>query len=121
MSRHTLPGSIDALFSQSGASTNDSNAATALGEAFGMSDIDADLTGEVPQRESSEGPIDRFPSGSTPSASQAVAEGFSFDQFFAGEANVAPPKPSTEMGGPPVESPEDIAQFNAWLNGLKKT
>ena len=121
MSRHTLPGSIDALFPQSDASTNDSNAATALGEAFGMSDIDADLTGEVPQRESTEGPIDRGPSGSTPSASHAMAEGFSFDQFFAGETNVAPPKPSSEVGGPPVESPEDIAQFNAWLNGLKKT
>jgi tetratricopeptide (TPR) repeat protein len=120
-SRHTLPGSIDALFPQGDASTNDSNAATALGEAFGMSDIDADLTGEVAHQESTEAPTDRVPSGSTPSASQAAAEGFSFDQFFAGEANAAPPKPSSEMGGPPVESPEDIAQFNAWLNGLKKT
>jgi tetratricopeptide (TPR) repeat protein len=121
VSRHTLPGSIDALFPQGDASMNDSTAATALGEAFGMSDIDADLTGEVPYRESNEAPADRVPTESTPSASQAAAEGFSFDQFFAGEANVAPPKPSSEMGGPPVESPEDIAQFNAWLNGLKKT
>jgi len=120
MSRHTLPGSIDALFLQGDASTNDSNAATALGEAFGMSDIDADLTGELTHPGLSDAPSDRISSGGTPSASQA-AEGFSFDQFFAGETNVVPPKPSSEMGGPPVESPEDIAQFNAWLNGLKKT
>jgi hypothetical protein len=59
--------------------------------------------------------------GSTSVQSSSASEGFSFDQFFSGDTNVAPPKPSTEMGAPPVESPDDIAQFNAWLSGLKKT
>ena len=35
-SRHTLPGSIDAMFPHADASTVDSTAAAALGEAFGM-------------------------------------------------------------------------------------
>jgi tetratricopeptide (TPR) repeat protein len=119
-SRHTLPGSIDAMFPDAAASTGDSSAATALGEAFGMEDFDVELPGET-RRASTGTSADPVLSGNTPPTSQAASEGFSFDQFFSGDANAVPPKPSVEAGAPPVESPDDIAQFNAWLNGLKKT
>ena len=109
LSRHTLPGSIDAMFADAGSSTSDSTAASALGTAFGMEAFE-EIGGEGSNQVLS----------GTPPTSQA-AEGFSFDQFFAGDSSVAPPKPSSETGAPPVESPEDVAQFNAWLNGLKKT
>jgi hypothetical protein len=115
LSRHTLPGSIDAMFPQADSSAVDSTAATALGEAFGMDDFDVELPTD--RARSTDSSADPVASGATPPA----PTGFSFDQFFSGDASSAPPKPSVEMGAAPVESPDDIAQFNAWLNGLKKT
>ena len=56
-------------------------------------------------------------------ANSARPEGnraFSFDQFFseeAGEQPSASPEPAAE---PHSDSDDDIAQFNAWLSGLKK-
>ena len=116
--RHTLPGSIDAMFPHADSSSGDSSAATALGEAFGMEDFGAGSPDDAAPPADGNDPV---ASGKTPPLSQAASEGFSFDQFFAGDANVAPPKPSTGAGAPPVESADDVAQFNAWLNGLKKT
>jgi hypothetical protein len=52
---------------------------------------------------------------------------FSFDQFFAGEAGAGPAGTAPHAGGDADEQKEidgearDIAQFNAWLEGLKKT
>jgi len=126
LSRHTLPGSIDAMFPDAGTSSTDATAATALGEAFGFDDFgdDASLNDRLDDSAHSEGgesAQDRVLSGTTPPVSQTGVDGFSFDQFFSGGASAPAPKPSHEGGSPPVESPDDIAQFNAWLNGLKKT
>ena len=104
------------MFPHADSSSGDSSAATALGEAFGMEEFGGGQADDAAPHSA-----DGHDRGKTPPASQAVSEGFSFDQFFAGDANVAPPKPSTIAGAPPVESPDDIAQFNAWLSGLKKT
>ncbi len=124
-SRHTLPGSIDAMFPHAGPSTVDSTAATALGEAFGMDDFDVDLPNEMPRQSHNATATGEHPEpsdGSLSSEGISAAEGFSFDQFFSGDSNATPAKqPSAETGAPPVESPDDIAQFNAWLSGLKKT
>ena len=124
LSRHTLPGSIDAMFSDAGPSTVDSTAATALGEAFGMDDFDVDLPNEMPRQtpNAASGDHPERSDGSLSGQGSSAAEGFSFDQFFSGDSNATPAKqPSAETGAPPVESPDDIAQFNAWLSGLKKT
>ena len=65
-----------------------------------------------------------FRSADRKSGAVRQASGFSFDQFFAegavghGEARTTDPTglPSAEE----APSPDDIEQFNAWLEGLKK-
>ena len=53
---------------------------------------------------------------------EAEGEGFSFDQFFADDMNEAAPKPGAEATSSAAHGAgDDIAQFNNWLNGLKKT
>jgi hypothetical protein len=89
-----------------------------------MEDFDVDLPDEVSHQSNDAPATGGHPERSEGSLSVqggSASEGFSFDQFFSGDTNVTPAKPSTEMGAPPVESPDDIAQFNAWLSGLKKT
>ena len=54
---------------------------------------------------------------------EAEVDGFSFDQFFADDMTDSASKDeadksSSGKGGGPAD---DIAQFNNWLNGLKKT
>ena len=55
---------------------------------------------------------------------EADNDGFSFDQFFSDELGEGASKggadseSSAGKGGAPSD---DIAQFNNWLNGLKKT
>ena len=119
----TPGGSIDALFSGANASEIDAAAASALAEAFGADAFSATPpAGMVAQRSATDAPIDSALTTST--RPMTSPDGFSFDQFFAGEANVSPPpaNPSSEASVPPrLEGTDDVAQFNAWLNGLKKT
>jgi len=65
------------------------------------------------------GSLDQVFKVATPIRNVAQPDGFSFDQFFAGEASSSPASPPTNT--PAAEGTDDIAQFNAWLNGLKKT
>jgi hypothetical protein len=55
----------------------------------------------------------------TPAKGSGAANAFSLDQFFAGEVASADTPEGSSEGAP--RATEDIAQFNAWLNGLKKT
>jgi tetratricopeptide (TPR) repeat protein len=113
-------GTIDALFDAGDALDDDLVAADTLAQAFAPhpeSERDS-LVGRPAREASSELSLDRVFRQPTPAhAGEASAGGFSFDQFFAGERTDdsdagAPGKPGDD---------DDIEQFNAWLNGLKKT
>ena len=49
------------------------------------------------------------------------AANFSFDQFFSDDMSEQLPSAGGEATGARSEATDDIAQFNAWLSGLKKT
>ena len=117
----TVSGSIDALFSGAEASSPDSSAASTLAEAFAPEGPEtAPLHGVPAHRASSELSLDHvFKTGTPPRGESADA--FSFDQFFSEEMTQASAPSEVEPGAAPREAPDDIAQFNAWLNGLKKT
>ncbi len=51
-------------------------------------------------------------------AAKPDASTFAFDRFFASDASAAPARSADGPASP--MPPDDIAQFNAWLNGLKK-
>jgi tetratricopeptide (TPR) repeat protein len=119
-SSETVSGSIDALFSGADASSADVNAASTLQEAFAPETAETTpLQGMPARRASSELSLDHVFKGNAPPP--ADADGFSFDQFFAEEMSDPAPSASGEGSARAGESTDDIAQFNAWLNGLKKT
>ena len=115
-------GSIDLLFSDSPTDDDDLSAAMSLAEAFGVpseGDDDAALRGTPAHPAADELSLDHVFRAATPPKGGAAAGAFSLDQFFGGaEAN--PDTPESSDAAPPRSS-DDIAQFNAWLNGLKKT
>ncbi len=116
-------GSIDALFPSVGTSDADAAAATALADAFSDTELASpSLDGLPSHKAEDELSLDQVFKAGSPRQTQSPSGGFSFDQFFAGEAKQqTPPSPSAGTGTPPVEGADDVAQFNAWLNGLKKT
>ncbi len=138
MSNDTVSGSIDALFTGAGAaeaeddSTPPTDAASIIAGAFSPEaeqPSDSDQIPGVPSRRAeNELSLDHvFKSNASPRSS-GDADGFSFAQFFAeepkGGAGKTPPtggaSASGAPAGPPPEATDDIAHFNAWLDGLKK-
>jgi hypothetical protein len=115
-------GSLDILFSDAPTADADLSAAMSLAQAFGSEDERDDaaaLQGTPAHPATDELSLDHVFRSTTPAKGSAAAGAFSLDQFFAGEmANSDASEGSSE--GPP-RSNDDIAQFNAWLNGLKKT
>jgi tetratricopeptide (TPR) repeat protein len=121
----TITGSIDALFSGASASDSDTAAADALAAAFAETAPDSasdptSLDGTPAHRAQDELSLDHVFKASTPPR-QSGATGFSFDQFFADEMADPAEESSTDAAPGAPEGTDDIAQFNAWLNGLKKT
>jgi tetratricopeptide (TPR) repeat protein len=115
----TVNGSIDALFSGGEPFSNGAETSV-LAEAFSEPSANTPmLEGQPAHPAASELSLDQVFKGATPIRNEAQPDGFSFDQFFAGEANSSSASPPTNT--PPAEGTDDIAQFNAWLNGLKKT
>ena len=123
----TVSGSIDALFSGRGPSASDVEAADALSQAFGPDKAEtppAPLKGVPAHAASSELSLDHVFKSTQPRRQDVENIDFSFDQFFSDELGDNAPKSGTEpsanagKGGAPGD---DIAQFNNWLNGLKKT
>jgi tetratricopeptide (TPR) repeat protein len=115
----SVSGSIDALFGGAAASPSEAAAASTLQEAFATDGPEtAPLRGVPAHAASSELSLDHVFKGNAPPPPDN--DGFSFDQFFADEMSDTP---SSATGESPVASQpaDDIAQFNAWLNGLKKT
>jgi hypothetical protein len=118
----TVSGSIDALFSGAGASNTDVNAATTLADAFASDGPEtSQLKGVPAHRASSELSLDHVFRAATPAQGTQAASNFSFDQFFSEGMSDTAPAASGDPSGAHPQTPDDIAQFNAWLNGLKKT
>jgi len=114
--RETVRGSLGALFSEADA------AAQAVSEP--LTTHATPLAGAPAHRAASELSLDHvFKTGTAPRRS---TDEFSFDQFFAEDSAsasdaAAPPEPSSTEATGAREPADDIAQFNAWLNGLKKS
>lgn len=122
-SSETVGGSLDMLFSGADAAANDAHAARTLADAFAPDTPETSpLQGMPAHRASSELSLNHVFKGSTPQRVSTETDAFSFDQFFTENAAEGTPGPDAE-GSPatPAEGADDIAQFNAWLNGLKKT
>ncbi|MEP6493816.1 MAG: tetratricopeptide repeat protein [bacterium] len=124
-SGETVTGSIDALFTGAGSSVADASAASALAEAFAADSAAtaaaSPLHGVPAHRASNELRLDHVFKANTPPRSDVEDEGFSFDQFFSDDMSDPAAGTPGDGGAPSPESTDDIAQFNAWLNGLKKT
>ncbi len=97
--------------------------ATAL-PAAAEGDDDAVLpsAGRPARPAESELSLDRVFREPRPSGGARSSTGFSFDQFFSKTERTAPAAPAPrgpEVGEAPAAGADDIAQFNAWLQGLK--
>jgi hypothetical protein len=111
-------GTIDALFDEGDALGDDLVAADTLAQAFAPETERDPLVGRPAREASNELSLDRVFRQPTPAhAGEASTGGFSFDQFFAGERTEDSEADDT---GKPADD-DDIEQFNAWLNGLKKS
>jgi hypothetical protein len=111
-------GTIDALFDEGDALGDDLVAADTLAQAFAPETERDPLVGRPAREASGELSLDRVFRQPTPAhAGEGSAGGFSFDQFFAGERTEDSEADAT---GKPAGD-DDIEQFNAWLNGLKKS
>jgi tetratricopeptide (TPR) repeat protein len=131
MPSDTVSGSIDALFTGAnaarGGSAGDVEAARAIAGAFAPDAEDATaepepIRGAPTHRATDELSLDHvFKSNAAPRSTEGGA-GFSFSQFFAEESKPGQQSRTTRdaPAAAPVESTDDIAQFNAWLDGLKK-
>jgi len=123
----TVTGSIDALFSGASASPSDAAAAGALASAFAETAPESargkptPLEGTPAHRAPDELSLDHVFKATTPPRGSGPANAFSFDQFFADEMTDASAESSGDTAPGSAEATDDIAQFNAWLNGLKKT
>jgi len=110
-------GSIDELFGGGGAMDDDLVAAKTLARAFAPEPMHEPMAGKPAREAATELSLDhvfREPGQTRPAED---ASGFSFDQFFAGELA----DESSGEKAPAQGDADDIEQFNAWLNGLKKT
>jgi tetratricopeptide (TPR) repeat protein len=120
-------GSIDALFAGAAASREDTAAASALADAFpaagGAAQAgDSQIGGRPAHPAATELSLDHvFRDGGVEPPSGRGPGAVSYDQFFS------QPGPSAGSGGqeptagaPPASGADDIEQFNAWLQGLKK-
>jgi hypothetical protein len=111
----SVAGSLGALFSgaDAAAAPTEPAAESALGGR-----IVTPTTGTPAHRATNELSLDHvFKSNTGRSSSD---QSFSFDQFFSqGAAEPASPSVEPTAESRP-DSTDDIAQFNAWLNGLKK-
>jgi tetratricopeptide (TPR) repeat protein len=125
----TVSGSIDALFSGTGSSTADVDAAATLSQAFAEETSESmpapPLPGVPAHAAKSELSLDHV-FKTTPSRrhEDAASDGFSFDRFFAEELNDTGQKGGSEPPNTPGKGAgpgDDIAQFKNWLNALKKT
>ena len=117
---------LDALFAGAGIDPDDQAAATKLARAFDSTTIPPTPSGPRgrPTRAApAELSLDNvFRESGGDAGLQRPRSDFSFDQFFSDDASASGPdargEERAESAEPP--SPDDIGQFNDWLEGLKK-
>jgi hypothetical protein len=111
------PGSLDALFGATSVSERDDAAASVLAGLYAPEPSSPAPATRPAESALSLDEVFR----ETPRSLEAARRGsaFSFDQFFAAAPEQPADAPAPE---PPAEdsSAEDIEQFHAWLEGLKK-
>jgi hypothetical protein len=119
----TIGGSLGALFSGADAAASDAAAAITLSQAFApMGPDTAALEGMPAHRAKDELSLDHVFKGNSTPRTAPDGDSFSFDQFFSEEVSAGPAEPRVDPGAPQTKgADDDIAQFNAWLDGLKKT
>jgi tetratricopeptide (TPR) repeat protein len=122
-------GSIDALFTGAEASDADEEAASRLAGAFARGESEHQARGEGDQpmagnparRAQDELSLDHV-FRERANVADRGQPAFSFDQFFSQNAGErAGAAPADQTGAPTASPDDDIQQFNAWLEGLKKT
>ena len=127
----TVGGSLDALFAGA-ESTSRETARSPLEAAFSTEpapradrqreDEGAPLRGRPATPAATELSLDHVFRHATPGAGGQAQGGFSFDQFFSQQAQNDAASAAQEPAREPEGSEgDDIQQFNAWLEGLKKS
>lgn len=111
-------GGLSSLFGGRGVRVEDEAAAVTLSTLYANGGGEARVTGQPTRRASDEFSLDRvFSDAPRKSAEVRRSQGFSFDQFFS---EGAPQSASPNQPTDPQPHDADIAQFNSWLEGLKK-
>jgi tetratricopeptide (TPR) repeat protein len=119
---NATPSSGDSVGSSLGALFSEADAAATADEPHAESALGGKLvtpnTGTPAHRATNELSLDHVFKANTGRAPSD--QSFSFDQFFS-EGAAEPASPNAEPASEArPDSSDDIAQFNAWLNGLKK-
>jgi tetratricopeptide (TPR) repeat protein len=116
-------GTLDALFGGAVVNGDDEAAASALAHAFAPTRPagGADIRGRPTRAAKTELSLDHVfrESGGRPSSSSA-RNSFSFDQFFSDASTASGEEHPATGESSDAAASDDIEQFNAWLEGLKK-
>ena len=128
----TIGGSLDALFGGAESARGDTTRSplevafsaepAELAERPRADDSGAALRGRPATPAATELSLDHVFRHATPASGGQAQGGFSFDQFFSRQAqdDAATPAQEPAREGEGGES-DDVQQFNAWLEGLKKS
>ena len=120
VSEDTVRGSLDALFTEADAASPTGTGVDSHQSLPVDASLESDpLHGTPAHRASNELSLDHVFKGN--SHPRGEPNDFSFDQFFSEDMTDAPSAGNLPGGVAPTDPSDDIAQFNAWLNGLKKT
>jgi hypothetical protein len=129
----SVSGSFDTMFAGEHADASDEAAAETLARAFASetpasspiasasASTATPFDGAPAHRAADELSLDHVFKGNQTPRTGSDRDGFSFDQFFADEVAEGSAETAAESQSAAQQGPDDIAQFNAWLNGLKKT
>jgi tetratricopeptide (TPR) repeat protein len=126
VARAPAGGSIDALFAGKAPSREDVAAASTLADAFtagasGAAPSDAQIAGRPAHPAPTELSLDHVFRDGGAGAAPRSSSGVSYDQFFSQPAQAGTPSLNApEDSTPSPSGSDDIEQFNAWLQGLKK-
>jgi tetratricopeptide (TPR) repeat protein len=128
----TIGGSLDALFKDAEPARRAAGAPSPLEMAFGepasrdsaaptAADHGVPLRGRPATPAASELSLDHVFRHATPAGGTAAQSNFSYDQFFSQQAQEAASETANSSGEVNAGVNDDIQQFNAWLEGLKKS
>ena len=115
---------VASLYPEPIAATMNGSATPALSAAAQPAAVEAPMPGQPARAASQELSLDQvFPEPTEARPPRRTSSSFAFDQFFA-EAPPAAPARTSKMTpsqpAPAPQTPEEIEQFQTWLQGLKK-